>query len=64
MTLPWCVNACGSSALTLTPTGTPLVLDGRQLALVSLELDGEPLATDCYQVNADQLTLLYPPESL
>ncbi len=46
-----------------TPAGTPLVLDGQQLELISLELDGEPLATDCYQVDADRLTLLYPPES-
>ena len=29
-----------------TPAGAPLTLDGQQLELVSLELDGEPLATD------------------
>ena len=46
-----------------TPAGTPLVLDGQQLELVSLELDGEPVATDRYQVDADQLSLLYPPEA-
>ena len=46
-----------------TPAGAPLTLDGQQLELLSLELDGEPLATDRYQMDADQLTLFYPPES-
>jgi aminopeptidase N len=44
-----------------TPAGTPLTLDGQQLELLSLELDGEPLAADRYQVDADRLTLFYPP---
>ena len=42
-----------------TPAGAPLLLDGQQLELLSLELNGEPVATDRYQVNADQLILLH-----
>ena len=46
-----------------TPAGTPLALDGQQLELIALELDGAPLAADRYQVDADHLTLCDPPES-
>ena len=46
-----------------TPAGTPLVLDGQQLELIALELDGAPLAADRYQVDADHLTLCDLPES-
>jgi aminopeptidase N len=46
-----------------TPAGTPLALDGQHLELVSLELDGAPLAAERYQVDANRLTLADPPES-
>ncbi len=46
-----------------TSAGTPLVLDGQQLELVALELDGAPLAADRYQVEEERLTLLAPPAS-
>ena len=46
-----------------TPPGTPLVLDGQHLDLLELTLDNAPLATDRYQMDADRLTLLDPPES-
>ncbi|HAO33125.1 MAG TPA: aminopeptidase N, partial [Candidatus Competibacteraceae bacterium] len=46
-----------------TPAGTPLVLDGQQLELLSLALDGVSLPVDRYRVDADRLTLLDPPEA-
>ena len=46
-----------------TSVGTPLVLDGQQLELVALELDGVPLAADRYRVEDERLTLLAPPAS-
>ena len=46
-----------------TPAGAPLALDGQHLELLALRLDDAPLATDRYQVDADHLTLLDPPES-
>ena len=46
-----------------TPAGTPLILDGQQLELQALALDGTPLAADRYQLDADHLTLRDPPES-
>jgi aminopeptidase N len=46
-----------------TPPGAPLVLDGQHLEPRALKLDDAPLATDRYQVDADHLTLLDPPES-
>ncbi len=46
-----------------TPVGTPLALDGQQLELIVLELDGVPLAADRYQVEEDRLTLFEPPAS-
>ncbi|MCB1767853.1 MAG: aminopeptidase N, partial [Candidatus Competibacteraceae bacterium] len=46
-----------------TSAGTPLVLDGQQLELVALELDGVPLAADRYRVEEERLTLLAPPAS-
>ncbi|MBI1422611.1 MAG: aminopeptidase N [Gammaproteobacteria bacterium] len=36
---------------------TPLVLNGDQLSLVSLALDGQPLASTAYQVDAESLTI-------
>ncbi len=44
-----------------TAPGTPLALDGQHLELISLALDGTPLAADRYQVDADRLTLFDPP---
>ncbi|MEZ5601334.1 MAG: hypothetical protein R3F36_10345 [Candidatus Competibacteraceae bacterium] len=41
-------------------TGTPLVLDGQQLELIALELDGAPLAADRYRVEEERLTLFAP----
>jgi len=44
-----------------TPPGTPLILDGQHLELISLTQDGTLLAADCYQVDTDRLTLFNPP---
>jgi aminopeptidase N len=41
--------------------GVSLVLDGDELALVSIALDGKPLASTAFTVAADRLTLLDPP---
>ena len=43
------------------PVDTPLVLDGQELELLVLELDGVPLAVERYRVEADRLTLFAPP---
>ncbi len=52
--------------LTIVPahdTGpdTPLVLDGEDLNLVALALDGAPVTEDLYEVSGSQLTLFSPP---
>ncbi|SFC38873.1 aminopeptidase N [Marinospirillum celere] len=39
----------------------PLVLDGQQLKLLSVEVDGQPLAASDYQVTENHLTLPQPP---
>ena len=39
----------------------PLILDGDELSLVSLKLDGTPLPSDSYIVTADRLTIPQPP---
>ena len=39
----------------------PLVLDGDGLTLVSLKLDGAPVATDRYVATPDGLTIAQPP---
>ena len=41
--------------------GAPLVLDGDDLALVSIDLDGTPLAADAYVASPAGLTLHAPP---
>ncbi len=46
-----------------TPAGAPLVLDGQQLELLALALDGTPLPAARYRVDADRLTLFDPPDS-
>ncbi|MBL8250732.1 MAG: aminopeptidase N, partial [Candidatus Competibacter sp.] len=43
------------------PPGTPLMLDGQDLELLALALDGEPLSAERYRLEADRLTLLDPP---
>src|SRR5438477_59235 len=40
----------------------PLVLDGDGLTLISLKLDGEPLAAEHYQATPDQLIIAQPPQ--
>ena len=40
----------------------PLVLDGDGLTLVSLTLDGKPLAADAYIATPDRLTIAQPPQ--
>jgi len=42
---------------------SPLVLDGENLELVSIRLDGEPLPQRAYRLDASSLTLLEPPAS-
>ena len=44
-----------------TPLATPLVLDGDELELVSLEIDGEPAKADGFEATPQQLTLSQPP---
>ncbi len=44
-----------------TAAGTPLVLDGEQLELLAIEIDGDPLGTDRYAVVDDKLTIADPP---
>ncbi|MDO8360892.1 MAG: M1 family aminopeptidase, partial [Devosia sp.] len=44
-----------------TPPGTPLVLDGDELKLDAIAIDGLPLALTAYQTSATTLTLVEPP---
>lgn len=48
---------------TATLAGTPLVLDGQGLELLSLSLNQEAVPADRYQVDGERLTLFDPPES-
>jgi aminopeptidase N len=41
--------------------GAPLVLDGDDLTLTDLRLDGTPLAAEAYAVTPSNLTLTHPP---
>mgnify|MGYP006272547767 CR=1 FL=1 len=41
----------------------PLVLDGQELELVSLALDGEPLSANRYRLDAEQLEITDVPEA-
>jgi aminopeptidase N len=43
------------------PVGSPLVLDGHELELLALELDGVPLGHDRFQIGEARLTLASPP---
>ncbi len=42
--------------------GAPLVLDGDELALVGIALDGAPLPAEAYEATAQALTLPAPPQ--
>ena len=44
-----------------TPAGTPLVLDGDELALGTIAMDGAPLALSAYEATPTSLTLYEPP---
>jgi aminopeptidase N len=44
-----------------TAPGTPLVLDGDELKLESIAIDGAPLALSAYLAEANSLTLVEPP---
>ncbi len=44
-----------------TAPGTPLVLDGDALVLVSATVDGAPLATDAFAASGERFTLFAPP---
>jgi aminopeptidase N len=52
--------------LTLKPNGggapAPLVLDGEDLKLRSLRLDGKPLPNESFVVTPDRLTIAQPPQ--
>lgn len=45
-----------------TPAGTPLVLDGDELKLISIAIDGTPLADNSYVATPDQLEISDLPE--
>lgn len=45
-----------------TPAQTPLVLDGDELKLKTIAIDGHPLSPDRYQVTPEHLTIFNPPE--
>ncbi|MBB3215541.1 aminopeptidase N [Ochrobactrum sp. RC6B] len=45
-----------------TPAGRPLVLDGDELKLVSIAIDGKPLADNSYVATPDQLEISDLPE--
>ena len=44
-----------------TPPGTPLVLDGDELKLDAIAIDGLPLSLTAYKTSATTLTLVEPP---
>ncbi len=44
-------------------SGAPLVLAGRELKLLGLKLDGQPLADDRYRVGAEGLEILEVPDA-
>jgi aminopeptidase N len=44
-----------------TAPGTPLVLDGDEIGLDSIAIDGAPLALTAYEVTATSLTIAEPP---
>ncbi len=48
--------------LPATAPGTPLILDGDELRLTSIAIDGAPLVLSAYEATADSLTLHEPPQ--
>ncbi|HDS15594.1 MAG TPA: aminopeptidase N [Proteobacteria bacterium] len=44
-----------------TPANRPLELDGRQLELLRIELNGHPLTANAYTITPRQLTIATPP---
>src|SRR5687767_17775 len=44
-----------------TPPGTPLVLDGEELTLRTVAIDGLPQALTAYEATATSLTIHQPP---
>jgi aminopeptidase N len=53
-----------TSSLSLRPNGAggrPLVLAGDELKLISIALDGVPLAKEAYRVSTDVLEIIEPP---
>ena len=60
------VTSSVRALLTITPRpgtapGTPLLLDGDELKLDSIAIDGAPLALTYYEAGADGLTIAEPP---
>ena len=51
-------------AISLLPgaTGQPLRLDGHELELISIKLDGNLLGQDEFECDSEQLTIFSPPE--
>ncbi|MBU1307282.1 MAG: aminopeptidase N, partial [Alphaproteobacteria bacterium] len=45
-----------------TVAGTPLVLDGDELSLGSIAIDGAPLVLSAYASDANSLTVIEPPQ--
>ncbi len=43
-------------------SGQPLLLDGRELELVSIELDGKSLGQDDFECDSERLTISSPPD--
>lgn len=46
-----------------TPSGASLVLDGDELELVSLSIDGKPAKASSFEATPQRLTLLQPPHA-
>lgn len=55
---------CTQQLKALTTTPTDLVLDGRDMELLSIEVDGCPWPSDAYELGSDQLCVRGLPASL
>ncbi|MBY0562906.1 MAG: aminopeptidase N [Hyphomonadaceae bacterium] len=53
--------AASSAIRRLAPDACPLILDGARLHLENIAIDGRPLTTDEYRVEADALIIHAPP---
>jgi aminopeptidase N len=63
---PTATRVAARLALRANPAGqagVPLVLDGDELRLKSVAIDGAPLGADAYAASPDQLTLFAPPSA-